>query len=61
MTKSVVISEIKQMGVELLYGSDYSHPISISHPNELPKEKKELVLDLLEKFRISKEEWDLKR
>lgn len=58
MIKNAVILEIKQMGVELLYGKDFSHPVSISHPNEISKEKKGLVLDLLDKFRISKQEWD---
>lgn len=58
MIKNAVISEIKQMGVELLYGKDFSHPVSISHPNKISKEKKDLVLDLLDKFRISKSEWD---
>lgn len=46
------------MGVELLYGKDFSHPVSISHPNEISKEKKGLVLDLLGKFKISKQEWN---
>lgn len=58
MIKNSVISEIKQMGIELLYSKDFSHPVSISCPNEISKEKKGLVLDLLDKFRISKQEWD---
>jgi hypothetical protein len=58
MIKKAVISEIKQMGVELLYGRDFSFPVSISCPNTIGNDKKELVLDLLKKFMISKTEWD---
>jgi len=58
MIKNSVISEIKQMGIELLYGKDFSHPVSISCPNEISNENKGLVVDELDKFRISVQEWD---